>query len=478
MNDLKFTLPFTTKKAPKGLSIFLVKEKDYKGWLSKQAADVKALANSQGFKPGGKLALITRNAKGQPSKVFALVQDSIGIYDMPAALDQIKAQLSQDFIDKTVFELSTAKLKEEEITQALTGWALGGYQFNRYKAKKTKAAIMRWPEKANKKRVTAYARSIYMLRELINTPANDLGPAQLEDAARFVAKEFKAKISVTADKKLLEKNFPVIYTVGEAAADDRRPRLIDLSWGKKTDPKLTLVGKGVSFDTGGLNLKPGQYMKLMKKDMGGAAHALALGWLVMALNLPVNLRVLVPAVENSISGPAFRPSDIIKSRKGLFIENTNTDAEGRLILADSLTYACEAKPDLVIDFATLTGSARAALGEDIPAFFATDSKTAATLQNLSVDIDDPVWRMPLWQDYKRHVQNSNGDLVNSAGLPGDLIYSAIFLQQFMDGKTEWLHFDTFAWETSGRPGRAKGGKDTGLRSAFALLESRYGKKKK
>lgn len=472
MTDLNFKLPFTTKKPT--VKITLVKDKDYDDWLKKQSKAVQKQADSHGFKPAGKRALLVYSDKGTLAAIYAGVKDDVGIYDVPTALSEIKAQLSQEFIDGQVFEISTGGLKASDIENACVGWALAGYQFNRYKAKQNKAPLLHWPKKADKARIKAYAQSIYTVRELVNTPANDLGPAELEAAARAIAQTYGAKVTTIVDGKLLEKNFPVVHTVGDAASEKRRPRLIDLKWGKKTHPKLTLVGKGVCYDTGGLNLKPGQYMKHMKKDMGGAAHVLGLASMIMALGLKVNLRVLIPAVENSVGGASFRPGDILKSRKGLFIENTNTDAEGRLVLADSLCYACEDKPDLVIDFATLTGSARAALGEDIPAFFATDDKTAQTLQGLSADNDDPLWRMPLHQDYKRHLTNSEGDLVNSAAPPGDLIYSALFLQQFMDGKTEWLHLDCFAWESSGRPGRSKGGKDTGLRSVFALIEKRYG----
>ncbi|MCB1531426.1 MAG: leucyl aminopeptidase family protein [Alphaproteobacteria bacterium] len=476
MSNFKFTLPFTTTKptAAKAVAITPIKKKDFDGWLKKQDKALQTLAENSGFKPGGKSALIVRNDKGGMSSIYILVGDTLGIYDVPGALCEIKGQLSQEFIDKHVFTLSTSKLSKNDIENALIGWAMAGYQFDRYKASTSKPAILHWPDKAGKKRVEAFAQSLYLVRELINIPAMDFGPAELEAAARDVAKTFTAKVSVIADEKLLEKNFPVIHAVGDAAGKTRRPRLIKISWGNAKHPKLTLVGKGVCYDTGGLNLKPGQYMRNMKKDMGGAAHALSLGRLIMALKLPVNLNILIPAVENAVGGDAFRPGDILKSRKGLFIENTNTDAEGRLVLADSLTYACERKPELVIDFATLTGSARAALGEDVAPFFSTDEKTAKTLQDIAANNDDPLWNMPLHQDYVRLIKNSASDLINSAAPPGDLIYSALFLQQFMSAQPEWLHLDIFAWESNGRPGRAKGGKDTGLRSLFALLESRYG----
>jgi leucyl aminopeptidase len=314
--------------------------------------------------------------------------------------------------------------------------------------------------------------SVNGLRDLVNTPANDMGPEEIEAAVKVLAKEHEASVKVIKDQKILEKDFPLIFTVGKASP--RLPRLIDMSWGNAKHPKVTLVGKGVAFDTGGLDLKPSAYMALMKKDMGGAAHVIALAKLIMDHKLPVRLRLLIPAVENSVAGEAFRPGDIIKSRKGPFVENTNTDAEGRLILADALTYASEGKPELIIDFATLTGSARAGLGPDIPAMFSNNDTIAGRLQALSEETEDPVWRMPLWQPYRAHIENATGDLLNSAGIPGDGIYSALFLETFVDEKTDWVHLDCFSWEQTGRAGRPKGAADTGLRTVFAYLQGRYG----
>ena len=344
------------------------------------------------------------------------------------------------------------------------GWGIACYQFDSYKKSKQQPILL-LPEDVDSVRTRSVVESVYLLKHMINTPANDLSPADLEAVAASLG-----EIGVTSGKTL-EKEFPLIHMVGKAAEEE--PRLIDLQWGKKSHPKVTIIGKGVTFDTGGLNIKPTQYMAHMKKDMGGAAHALALGKMVIDLKLPVRLRVLIPAVENSISDEAFRPGDIVKSRSGLTVENTNTDAEGRLILADTLTYACEDKPDLLIDFATLTGSARAALGPDIPAAFAAQEKTGARLQKIAMNSEDPIWIMPLWKPYEKHIKSANADLHNSAGLPGDLIYSALFLKQFLKGNPDWIHLDCYAWEYTGKAGRPRGGADTGLLSMLAYLEDRY-----
>ncbi|MGB1077723.1 MAG: leucyl aminopeptidase family protein, partial [Bdellovibrionales bacterium] len=325
----------------------------------------------------------------------------------------------------------------------------------------------------NKKRVEAHIKSICLVRDMINTPANDLGPKELASCVQNIAKEHKAKVKVIDNQKTLEKDFPLVFTVGKAS--DRAPRLIDMTWGKEKDPKITLVGKGVIYDTGGLNLKPGQYMKNMKKDMGGAAHVLGIANIIMAMKLPVRLRLIIPAVENSISGPAFRPGDILKSRKGLTVENTNTDAEGRLILADALTLASEEDTEIIIDCATLTGSARAALGPDVPPFFSTNPTVAKELQALSFVEQDNLWFMPLLEQYNKTIESSIADIVNSAGSPGDLIYSALFLKKFLNRTPDWVHVDMYAWCDNPNPGRPSAGSDTGLRALYSYLEKRFSK---
>ncbi|MEL7232542.1 MAG: leucyl aminopeptidase family protein [Pseudomonadota bacterium] len=305
----------------------------------------------------------------------------------------------------------------------------------------------------------------------MNTPAEDMGPAQIQGTISDLAERYGAALETTMGEALLEQNYPLVYAVGRAAP--QAPRIMELSWGNESDPEVAIVGKGVSFDTGGLNLKTGGYMRLMKKDMGGSAHAIALAELVMAANLPVRLKLYVPAVENSISGTAFRPGDILQSRKGLSVEIDNTDAEGRLILADALTRASEGEPEIIIDFATLTGAARVALGPDLAPYYTDDDPLAAAIAGGSATSGDPAWRMPLWDPYLAMIKSPIADLVNSASssFAGSLT-AAIFLKQFVDAKS-WVHLDIWAWR-EGKYGRPAGGAACGLRAMWAMLEARFG----
>ena len=470
----QFPKTFLSKARSTSITASLLKKGDYKDWLGKLDKEVKAKAESSGFS-AGKGAFVLYNAKSEVKEVVLGVDDEVNLYTAAKAADALRGVLSNDVIKKVSFSLKVSGLKKREIEQALIGIALSNYVFNTYKESSKAQLAFVWPTNADKAWVEAYTEAAFMARNLINIPANDMGPDEVEAAARTIAEKAKSEIKVIKGAKI-EKDFPLVHTVGKASP--RAPRLIEFSWGKKSDPKLVIVGKGVVFDTGGLDIKPSQFMRLMKKDMGGGAHALALAKMVMDLKLPVHLRLLVPCVENAVGGASFRPGDIITSRKGLTVENTNTDAEGRLILADALTYGSEDDPDLIIDFATLTGSARAALGPDIPAMFSNNDDVAHALQTLSMEEDDPLWRMPLWADYNSTIESSDADLHNSAGVPGDLIYSALFLQKFLvetKGKApDWIHLDLFAWENSGRAGRAKGGTEMGLRALYAYLVKRYG----
>jgi len=460
------TSAFTTKKKKTHICVVALKETKFKDWRKKQPAGITALCDEIGFKGQAGHILVNRDE----NVIYAGVSDKLKLFDFANVCDQIGGFFSGDALKNISFEIKG--LTGGDLDKAHVGWGWACYAFDQYKSKTKEKPTLLWANGVNKKSVLSHVESVDTLRDLVNTPANDLGPDDIEKAVKELAKPHEATVKVIKDQKLLEKDFPLIFTVGKASP--RAPRLIDMSWGNVKHPKITLVGKGVAFDTGGLDLKPSQYMKLMKKDMGGAAHTIALAKLIMDHKLPVRLRLLIPAVENSVAGNAFRPGDIMKSRKGPFVENTNTDAEGRLILADALTYASEAKPELVIDYATLTGSARAGLGPDIPALFSNNDKIASKIQKLSEGAEDPVWAMPLWQPYRKHIENSTGDLVNSAGLPGDLIYSALFLESFVDKKTDWVHLDCHAWELTGRAGRPKGAADTGLRAVFTYLQDRYG----
>jgi leucyl aminopeptidase len=321
--------------------------------------------------------------------------------------------------------------------------------------------------------VVRLAEATALVRDLVDTPAGDLGPAEIERAVRDVANELGAKVSVTAGKELAE-GYPLIAAVGAAATDTRAPRLVELEWGKEDAPRIAIVGKGVCFDTGGLDLKSAAGMRLMKKDMGGAAHALALARLIISEKLPVRLHLLVPTVENAVSGSAYRPGDIVKSRKGTFVEIDNTDAEGRLILADALTKAVESEPELIVDFATLTGAARVALGPDLPAFFVNRDDLAADALEASREVEDPLWRMPLWEPYDELLKSDIADFANSSNSPmAGCITAALFLKRFVPGEIAWAHLDTYAWRDSAKPGRPKGGEALGLRAIFGLLQRRY-----
>jgi leucyl aminopeptidase len=367
-------------------------------------------------------------------------------------------------------------LDPREAEQAALGWMLGRYRFDRYKAdSKSAEADLETPKGVDSDRLGRIVEGVFITRDLINTPANELGPEGLERAARRLAERHGARIEVTTGEALLEANLPLIHAVGRAGPEE--PRLIDIRWGNAENPAVTLVGKGVCFDTGGLNLKPGASMGLMKKDMGGGATVLGLAHMVMGLELPIRLRVLVPAVENSVSSNAMRPGDVLRSRLGLTVEINNTDAEGRLVLADALTLASEENPDLIVDMATLTGAARVALGPDLPPFYTDDEPLAAQLADASARQADPIWRMPLWPAYEGEIEPAIANLDNapSGGFAGS-ITAALFLKRFV-GDVPWVHFDIFGWTPKARPGRPKGGECQAARAVLAVLETRYGASK-
>ncbi|HET7850236.1 MAG TPA: leucyl aminopeptidase family protein [Pseudolabrys sp.] len=349
-------------------------------------------------------------------------------------------------------------------------FALGTYQFTRYRKPAEGKARLVVPEEVDANELGAIAEAVTLARDLINTPSNDMGPAELEAAARALSKAHAAEVQVTSADKLA-KEFPLVHAVGAGSA--RAPRLIDVTWGRERDPKITLVGKGVCFDTGGLDIKPDSGMLNMKKDMGGAATALALAHMLMARKAKVRLRVLIPAVENSISGTAFRPRDIYRSRKGITVEIGNTDAEGRLVLADALALADEEKPELILDFATLTGAARVALGPDVPPFFTDDDALAGDMMRHGATEFDPVWRLPLWRPYEQMLDSKVADLNNVGGSHGGAITAALFLRRFVENAKAWMHFDVFAWTPSARPGRPEGGECQVARALNALLAERY-----
>ena len=451
-------------KGQPATALHLVDKKGVEGCLKAQPERVRQAASAQGFKGDGfQLAILP----GERTEDWSVL---LGVADVEA--------LSPWCLAKAAESLPEGRYRVEgrAAGAAVLGWLLGQYGFDRYRAPKEKKGprVLLTPEPARIDETVRLAEATFLVRDLVNTPAGDLGPAELEAAARAVADECGAEVTVTAGKAL-EDGYPMIHAVGQAAIESRAPRLIELRWGDRRHPKLALVGKGVCFDSGGLDIKPASGMRLMKKDMGGGAHALALARLVMGAKLPVRLHLLIPAVENAVSGAAFRPGDVLRSRKGLTVEIGNTDAEGRLILGDALAKAAEDEPELILDFATLTGAARVALGPDLPALFANDDRLAEDLLRAGSEVSDPLWRMPLWKPYDEMFASDIADFGNAAdgGFAG-AVTAALFLQKFVPEATPWAHFDTFAWRASAKPGRPKGGDALGLRAAFATLASRYG----
>lgn len=367
------------------------------------------------------------------------------------------------------------RLADRDPGPAAFGWLTAQYRFDRYK-KDDKAQgprILLTGEPARIDETVRLAAATAKVRDLVNTPAEDMGPAQLEAEIGDLAKAHGATLTVTRGSEL-ERGYPMIHAVGRAAATGREPRLIELEWGRADAPRIAIVGKGVCFDSGGLNIKPGGGMALMKKDMGGAAHAIALATLIIQARLPVRLHLLVAAVENAIAGNAFRPGDVLRTRKGLTVENTNTDAEGRLILGDALARASEVEPELILDFATLTGAARVALGPDLPATFVNDDALASDFLAAAATETDPLWRMPLWDAYDDMLKSDIADMVNAPeGAFAGSVTAALFLRRFVPKDTPWAHLDVFAWRPAAKPGRPKGGEAYGLRAAFAMLKARY-----
>ena len=356
-------------------------------------------------------------------------------------------------------------------TYAALGFRLGAYRFDRYRKPKALPELVP-PSGADAAEVTRLTDAAYLARDLINTPANDLGPDAFDREIRAFAARHKMKVKAIVGNELLKQNFPMIHAVGRAAAE--APRLLDLSWGRASDPKITLVGKGVTFDTGGLDIKPSSGMLLMKKDMGGAANVLGLAHAIIDAGLKVRLRVLIAVVENAISAPAFRPGDVLPSRSGQTVEIGNTDAEGRLILGDALTLGDEESPELMLDMATLTGAARTALGPDLPPLYSTDDRLAADLMAAGLRSDDPLWRMPLWEPYDKMMDSKIADVNNAGSTPfAGSITAAMFLKRFVKNAKAWVHLDIFGWAPEARPGRPFGGTDQGIRSVYGTLKARY-----
>lgn len=449
----------TSDDAP--IALHLVEDHSLQDWIDRQPARVQTWVRGTGYRPTLGKVLLIPGASGAVEEVLVgfgtAKQRKRGRFHLAAAVPALP-----EGAYKVASGLPPAQAEQEAL-----GWLLAGYGFDRYAGAKPKPVRLVAPEGVDAAKVEAIAKGEFLTRDLINTPANDMGPDALEAAAEALAQEHKARFKVIRGDNLLEQNFPMIHTVGRAS--DKAPRLIDMRWGD-AGPKLTLVGKGVCFDTGGLNLKPGASMGLMKKDMGGAATVLGLAHMIMALGLPLQLRVLIPAVENAVAGNSFRPGDILKSRKGLSVEINNTDAEGRLVLADALALGAEEAPDLMLSMATLTGAARVAVGADLAPFFCDDDTTAQQLMQAAGEVADPLWRMPFWDPYEAQIEPGIADLDNAPkGGFGGAITAALFLRRFAGNEVNYTHFDVYGWNPSPAPGRPKGGVGMGARALLSAL---------
>ena len=453
---------FAPRPSSGAVPIVPIAKADLKKRLDKLPPRQAAWLRAAGFTGATGQVQLAPDEKGELEKVFVGQGDDDALWvlgDLPQRLPAGRYALE-------------APYDKKQQTRAALGWALGSYAFTRYRKPEKKKIALDWPRKADRAHVERMAEAVYMVRDLVNTPAADLGPAELAAAAQALALKHGATCGVIVGDALLKRNYPLVHAVGKGSV--RAPRLIDMTWGAR-GPRITLVGKGVCFDSGGLDLKTSAGMKMMKKDMGGAAHALGLASVIMAAKLPVRLRVLVPAVENMVSGKSYRPLDVIASRKGLTVEIGNTDAEGRLILADALAEADRDKPALLIDFATLTGAARVALGPDLPALFTDHDDLANDILRHGAAEADPLWRLPLWRGYRQGLDSKVADLnnISESGFAG-AIYAALFLKEFVSDSTPWAHLDLFAWNARSRPGRPEGAEAMTLRALYALIEDRFG----
>lgn len=441
------------------LPIEVVAVSNHDAWLTKQTDTTKNWLATTGFRPEAGVSRVIPDATGKMALAVCYISDAEnfwGVGNLPIQLPEGNYRFNAD---------------DPNYANYAMAWGLGAYQFTRYKKPTRLPAQLYVPAKLLPT-VTNMVSSIHLVRDLINTPTDDMGPTQLAAEAEKLAKQYDASFSQIVGEELLKQNYASIYTVGRASDD--APRLLDLRWGNASHPKVTLVGKGVCFDTGGLDLKPSAHMLLMKKDMAGGAHVLGLARMIMEAKLPVCLRVLIPAVENSVSGNAYRPGDVITSRKGLTVEIGNTDAEGRVVLSDALTEAVSEKPDLLIDISTLTGAARVALGTELPAVFSNNDALVADVIKQGEKSLDLMWRLPLFALYRESLNSQIADINNnSTDAYGGAITAALFLKEFVPDEIPWLHFDLMAWNLRARPGKPVGGEAMCLRALFDYLAGRY-----
>lgn len=442
--------------------IYIIDKDGFEAWLATQPDTVRTAVKAQKFEGGANDIAILPGDKLGEWAVVAGVADAatLGVWSLAKASDSLPE--------------GTYRLLDADVGDAMLGWMLGQYRYHEYlsEPKVTGARVLLVKEPGRIRNAVHHAAATSLVRDLVNRPAGDCGPNALEAEAKRIAKAHKAEVTVTSGEAL-ETGYPLIHAVGKAAMREHAPRLIEIEWGDPRHPRIAIVGKGITFDSGGLDIKPASGMRIMKKDMGGAAHTLALAELIMAAHLPVRLHMLVAAAENSIAGNAFRPGDILKSRKGITVEIDNTDAEGRLVLADALAKAVEDNAGLIVDFATLTGAARVALGPDLPAMFSNNDEFADALLASAKATTDPLWRMPLWAPYSDMLDSDIADTANSGGAFAGAVTAALFLQKFVPDDVPWVHLDTYAWRPTNKPGRPKGGEALGLRAVFGYLADKY-----
>ncbi|MFT3729456.1 MAG: leucyl aminopeptidase family protein [Terricaulis sp.] len=457
MTDLPFLSDANVQTTP----IFALRTSEWSAWLERHSDVLRQLAAAHDFKAQSGRILLVPATDGSIERVLFGLGEKANVFALGALAQHLP---------EGDYRFATAP-REFSATTVAVAWGLGSYAFDRYKKRKRPMSRLAAPDGADMSEAARIVEASWLARDLVNTPTNDMGPEALQGAAERVAGRYGASIEAIVGDELLAQNYPLIHAVGRAA--DEEPRLLHLSWGDAKAPRVALVGKGVTFDTGGLDIKPSSGMRIMKKDMGGAAHALALAQIVMDAKLPVKLDVFLPVVENAISSDAFRPGDVIKSRKGLTVEIDNTDAEGRLILADALTRASEDAPAVVVDFATLTGAARTAMGPDIPPFYANDDALADELAKASIETNDPIWRLPLWDAYEVEMDSPIADLKNTGdGAMAGSIYAALFLRRFVTAPA-WAHFDIYAWSPKDKPSRPAGGDAQALRAVWRMLKGRF-----
>lgn len=455
-------LPFLTDKDAPAVPIHAIRSSEWGQWIERHAETLRRLAAAHDFQAQNARILLVPATDGSIERVLFGVGDKANVNVMGALAQHLPTG---------EYRIAFAP-REFAATNVAIAWGLGAYAFDRYKKRKRPAPMLVPQEGADMGEAARIVSASWLARDLVNTPTNDMGPDALHAAAEAVAQAHGAGFEAIVGDELLKQNYPLIHAVGRAAS--QAPRLLHLSWGDMGAPRLALVGKGVTFDTGGLDIKPSAGMRMMKKDMGGAAHALALAQIVMEAQLNVRLDLFLPVVENSIGGDAFRPGDVIASRKGVTVEIDNTDAEGRLILADALARASEDKPALMLDFATLTGAARTALGPDIPPFYTDDDTLAAEFAQASIETSDPIWRMPLWDAYEGDMDSPIADLKNTGdGAFAGSIYAALFLRRFVNAHA-WAHFDIFAWAPKEKPSRPSGGEAQALRASWRVIKGRFG----